>query len=106
MGLTKSVQPYCRLAIITMQTMPKTSCHHLDANEEALTLRNACTVVIPIPCQSYFRHIYHRRPAAQVTRRRSCAAQLCGGGMVQRNIPCAIPCAIELGNRKASTPRS
>src|SRR5215470_15967854 len=26
-GLTKSVQPYCRLAIIVMQMMPKTSCH-------------------------------------------------------------------------------
>ena len=27
-GKTNSVQPYCRLAIITMQTMPKTSCSH------------------------------------------------------------------------------
>src|SRR5271165_1229201 len=25
-GLTNNVQPYCRLAIITMQMMPKTSC--------------------------------------------------------------------------------
>src|SRR5438105_3363891 len=26
MGLTKSVQPYCRFAIIAMQTMPRNSC--------------------------------------------------------------------------------
>src|SRR5689334_21302658 len=28
MGLTKSVQPYCRLAIIDMQMIPSDSCHH------------------------------------------------------------------------------
>src|ERR1700694_4029621 len=28
MGLTNSVQPYCRFAIIAMQTMPITSCIH------------------------------------------------------------------------------
>jgi hypothetical protein len=30
MGSTKRFQPYCRLAIITMQMMPKMSCHHRD----------------------------------------------------------------------------
>src|SRR5205809_7235508 len=28
MGLTNRVQPYCRFAIIAMQTMPMTSCSH------------------------------------------------------------------------------
>src|SRR5438477_12733323 len=28
MGLTNRVQPYCRFAIIAMQTMPMTSCIH------------------------------------------------------------------------------
>src|SRR5258708_7169976 len=30
-GLTKSVHPYCRLAIITMQMMQEISCHQRDA---------------------------------------------------------------------------
>src|SRR3954468_21992162 len=31
-GLTKSVHPYCRLAIIVMQMMPNSSCHQRPAN--------------------------------------------------------------------------
>src|SRR5947209_1876049 len=104
MGLTNSVQPYCRLAIITMQTMPKTSCHHLDANEEALTLRNACTVVIPIPVL-FSSPIPSPADGVSDSASQLCCV-LCGGGMLQRNIACAIPCAIQLGNRKTPTPRS
>src|SRR6476660_5850715 len=32
-GLTNRVQPYCRLAIITMQMMPKTSCPQRVASD-------------------------------------------------------------------------
>ena len=45
-GLTNSVQPYCRLAIITMQMMPKMSCHHLLIAEDVLALCTACVVVV------------------------------------------------------------
>src|SRR5256885_3795829 len=31
-GLTKSVQPYCRLAIIVMQMMPNNNCHQRPAS--------------------------------------------------------------------------
>src|SRR5262245_14665412 len=34
-GVTNSVQPYCRLAIITMQMTPKISCHHRPASRRA-----------------------------------------------------------------------
>src|SRR5689334_1657073 len=34
MGFTKSVQPYCRLAIIDMQTMPRLSCHQRPSRSE------------------------------------------------------------------------
>src|ERR1700761_750205 len=40
-GLTNRVQPYCRLAIITMQTMPMTSCPQRVASEAV-----ACSVRI------------------------------------------------------------
>jgi hypothetical protein len=30
MGLTNSVQPYWRLAIIDIQMMPRSSCHHRE----------------------------------------------------------------------------
>src|ERR1041384_5317782 len=38
-GLTNRVQPYCRLAIITMQTRPKTSCPQRVASDAV-----ACSV--------------------------------------------------------------
>src|SRR5256885_4479527 len=34
-GVTNSVQPYCRLAIITMQITPKASCHQRPAFNRA-----------------------------------------------------------------------
>src|SRR5215469_4888799 len=37
MGSTKTVQPYCRLAIIAMQTTPATSCIHGSAVDAAAT---------------------------------------------------------------------
>jgi hypothetical protein len=33
MGLTKRVQPYCRFAIIAMQTMPISNCPHRYASD-------------------------------------------------------------------------
>jgi hypothetical protein len=33
MGIVNRVQPYCRLAIITMQMMPTTSCAHRVRSE-------------------------------------------------------------------------
>src|SRR5579862_8928794 len=36
MSGTKNVQPYCKFAIITMQTTPMTSCSHGDATGDRL----------------------------------------------------------------------
>src|SRR4051812_36168549 len=46
MGLTKSVHPYCKLAIITMQMMPKISCPQRAASEAAARDEIACVVLI------------------------------------------------------------
>src|SRR4051812_47426159 len=46
MGLTKSVHPYCKLAIITMQMMPKISCPQRVASEAAARDEIACVVLI------------------------------------------------------------
>jgi hypothetical protein len=44
-----SVQPYCRLAIMTMQTMPRTSWHHrVHPDAVARTSALADVVVIAI----------------------------------------------------------
>src|SRR4029077_8193345 len=44
-GLTNRVQPYCRLAIITMQMMPKSSCPHRVASDAVARECTALTVV-------------------------------------------------------------
>src|ERR671930_563175 len=57
-GLTNSVQPYCRLAIITMQMMPNTSCIHRVASEVAasevvasdFTFTASEIALMPSPC--------------------------------------------------------
>src|SRR4249920_296218 len=46
MGLTKSVHPYCKLAIITMQMMPKISCPQRVASDAAARDEIACVVLI------------------------------------------------------------
>src|SRR5262250_696120 len=47
-GLTKSVQPYCRLAIITMQMMPRTSWpHRVHAGATTGSLADAVVISTP-----------------------------------------------------------
>src|ERR1700687_6224343 len=40
-GLTKSVQPYCRLATLAMQMMPIISCIHGDANADLVPVADS-----------------------------------------------------------------
>src|ERR1700693_1595230 len=42
-GLTKSVQPYCRLATLAMQMMPMMSCVHGDANTDLVSVADSIT---------------------------------------------------------------
>src|SRR5215470_1040585 len=51
MGLTKSVHPYCRLAIITMQTMPKPSCAQRVPSDAVACVDSSVVdvVVISVP---------------------------------------------------------
>src|SRR5215472_12113764 len=48
MGLTNSVQPYCRLAIITMQMMPKISCPQRVASDAVARVGTVVAVVVDI----------------------------------------------------------
>src|SRR5215471_3207198 len=47
-GLTNSVQPYCRLAIITMQMMPKISCPQRVASDAVARAGIVVAVVVDI----------------------------------------------------------
>src|SRR6516165_3643150 len=50
-GSMNSVQPYCRLAIITMQTMPRTSWpHRVHTEVTAGTLADVVAMLTPIVC--------------------------------------------------------
>ncbi len=60
MGPTKSVHPYCRLAIITMQRMPKTSCNQRSGG--GLTAAVDASVTSP-PGHFEGRAAYTVRPA-------------------------------------------
>src|SRR5438445_8261058 len=46
-GKTNSVQPYCKLAIITMQAMPKASCHQRNGEGRAATARASSDMCLP-----------------------------------------------------------
>src|SRR5207248_10412554 len=46
---TNSVQPYCRLAIITMQTMPKASCSQRNGEGRAAAARASIVISRPLP---------------------------------------------------------
>src|SRR4051812_1001228 len=48
MSGTKKVQPYCKLAIITMQAMPRTSCVQRNVSETRPAGLAACVVVVGI----------------------------------------------------------
>src|SRR5438105_4504632 len=52
MGLTNRVQPYCRLAIITMQMMPKTSCPQRVASDAIRVSMVPALVAISVPLLS------------------------------------------------------
>src|SRR5258705_6884466 len=57
MGLTKSVQPYCKFAIITMQMMPKISCPQRVASDAVARTPIVLVVVdifLPSLLVSYF----------------------------------------------------
>src|SRR5215813_11147863 len=47
-GLTNRVQPYCRLAIITMQMMPKISCPQRVASDAVARVDTVVAVVVDI----------------------------------------------------------
>src|SRR6476646_10221788 len=57
-GRTNSVQPYCRLAIITMQMMPKTSCAHRYADIGGV-LMVAAVIFLPDSSVVYVRGSAH-----------------------------------------------
>src|SRR5436309_4546026 len=48
-GKTNSVQPYCRLVIITMQTMPKASCSQRNGEGRATAARASIVMSLPLP---------------------------------------------------------
>src|ERR1700720_1673344 len=48
-GKTNSVQPYWRLAIITMQAMPKASCHQRNGEGRAAAARASIDMCFPLP---------------------------------------------------------
>src|ERR1700730_14618279 len=48
-GQTNSVQPYCRLAIITMQMMPATSCSQRIVGREATAEDSTCDISQTLP---------------------------------------------------------
>src|SRR2546427_13045731 len=55
MGLTNRVQPYCRFAIIAMQTMPMTSCiHRYEAGFVILLSASAAASVCMVCINSSF----------------------------------------------------
>src|SRR5436190_12028029 len=60
-GKTNSVQPYCRLAIITMQTMPNASCPQRKADEPERAESPISDMCFPLPFHCCSRV---RRPAA------------------------------------------
>src|ERR1700724_764964 len=60
-GLTNSVQPYCRLAIITMQMMPKINWPQRvesDALAREPALDETAIVFLPIPLARYFCFVF------------------------------------------------
>src|SRR5437870_13893253 len=57
-GLTNRVQPYCRLAIITMQTMPKTSCPQRIASDASGRADAPAATDIIIGLLLFHRHLY------------------------------------------------
>src|SRR5436309_10578726 len=69
MSGTKNVQPYCRLAIITMQMTPMTSCTHGDAKIDlgsgrcwALASTGSSSVIYPGRGLLPLRSLYCRLP--------------------------------------------
>ena len=109
-GLTNSVQPYCRLAIITMQKMTATSWLHLVALSVRVPAPTVlATVMFPSPRQwssaaaicGQFIVCLVRAPDGGLTSC-ACAAQLRDGPRCSAASNCSPPCCVATSTARRS----